>query len=329
MRGDLAWLRARSAEGPLVPEDWLGGGQLLSLAAEHDQAEVLSFLLDLGFDPNERIRLGELDDPIYTWGGPLHRCAGSGKLELAKVLLAHGADPNGQVYASGSAIFKAYAATDRDMVKLLEAHGGFLDAASAGYLGQTDLARRMFAEEAAGRLAEGTVPSGSTVAETLLWSGTGGGDPEIVRMALERIDWAPDDPRWHWPLWQALTSEGREPDRGLACFRLLLGRANPNVSTFGRTILHDVVASGRNVTERPAFAQMLLDSGARTDQRDDLLRSTPLGWACRWGHVEMVELLLVRGADPREADAEPWATPQAWAKKMRHPAVLTLLRRTF
>jgi hypothetical protein len=75
-----------------------------------------------------------------------------------------------------------------------------------------------------------------------------------------------------------------------------------------------------------AFAMMLLDAGAGMDQRDDLLKSTPLGWACRWGRIELVKLLLLRGADPVETDAEPWARPQAWARKMGHDAVLTLLR---
>jgi ankyrin repeat protein len=71
---------------------------------------------------------------------------------------------------------------------------------------------------------------------------------------------------------------------------------------------------------------MLLDAGARTDIRDEFLKSTPLGWACRWGRVDLVRLFLSRGADPTEADAEPWATPRAWAEKMRHDAVVAVLR---
>lgn len=39
----------------------------------------------------------------------------------------------------------------------------------------------------------------------------------------------------------------------------------------------------------------------------------------------MAEVLLERGADPVEADAEPWATPRAWAGKMGHHDVLRLL----
>jgi hypothetical protein len=69
----------------------------------------------------------------------------------------------------------------------------------------------------------------------------------------------------------------------------------------------------------------LLNAGARLDLRDALLKSTPLGWACRWGRVELVGLLLARGADPVEAGTEPWATPRAWAEKRGHADVLTLL----
>jgi ankyrin repeat protein len=114
-------------------------------------------------------------------------------------------------------------------------------------------------------------------------------------------------------------------ERGLACFRLLLDRADPNQSDSGRTMLHTVVAQGES--EHAPYAEMLLDRGARTDIRDDLLKSTPLGWACRWGRVDLVKLYLKRGADPIEASAEPWATPRAWAEKMGHTEVLALLRK--
>jgi ankyrin repeat protein len=72
---------------------------------------------------------------------------------------------------------------------------------------------------------------------------------------------------------------------------------------------------------------MLIDHGARVDLRDDLLKSTPLGWACRWGQRELVELLIHRGAPVREKDAEPWSTPEAWARKMNHHEILEILER--
>ena len=73
-------------------------------------------------------------------------------------------------------------------------------------------------------------------------------------------------------------------------------------------------------------ATMLLDAGASLTIRDSLLRSTPLGWACRWGHMGLVRLYIERGADPVEADAEPWATPLAWATKRGHHEIIELLR---
>jgi hypothetical protein len=59
--------------------------------------------------------------------------------------------------------------------------------------------------------------------------------------------------------------------------------------------------------------------------RDDLLKSTPLGWACRWGRAKLAALLIARGAPVDEPDAEPWATPRAWAAKMNRHAILEML----
>jgi hypothetical protein len=120
-----------------------------------------------------------------------------------------------------------------------------------------------------------------------------------------------------------------------ACFRLILERCDPNSrgrhgddTPLGVTILHSIAGSRDHVTadERLAFATMLLDAGARLDVRDDVLKSTPLGWACRWGRVELVRLYLARGADPVEADAEPWATPLARADKKGHQPIVELLQ---
>ena len=73
--------------------------------------------------------------------------------------------------------------------------------------------------------------------------------------------------------------------------------------------------------ERVPKARMLLDAGARLDSRDEWSKSTPLGVACREGRIELVKLFLEHGADPVEADAGPWATPLAWAEKMKHADV--------
>jgi ankyrin repeat protein len=336
--GDAQWLRARHGEGTLTNPIEDSGG-LLRIAASHNRADILALLLDFGFDPDERTRFGDGDGHTFTWGMPLHHCAGAAKYDMAEMLLKRGADPNAAVYASGDPIFQAYSRQDWNMVELLARHGGVPNATTAGLYRQTELARKMLAGEANYRL-DGV--GGKTLAEQLLWGGACGGDPEIVRMALEQVDWTRDDPRWFDILEQPLRiwshgPAGSDWDRStyLSCFRLVLERCDPNIrgrvtdqGQFGLTILHSVAASRENVTpeERIAFATVLLDAGARIDVRDNLLKSTPLGWASRWGRIELVELLLQRGADPVEADTEPWATPKAWAEKMRHAAVISLLQ---
>jgi ankyrin repeat protein len=110
---------------------------------------------------------------------------------------------------------------------------------------------------------------------------------------------------------------------------LLRHGVDPNITRFGASALH-YAAAGRGQLEdgdRARFGSMLLDHGARLDLRDDLLKSTPLGWACRWGRQKLVELLIERGANIHEPDAEPWATPKAWAAKMKHEAIIAALHK--
>jgi hypothetical protein len=37
-------------------------------------------------------------------------------------------------------------------------------------------------------------------------------------------------------------------------------------------------------------------------------------------------LLIERGAPVHEPDAEPWATPEAWAARMKQDAIIATLR---
>jgi hypothetical protein len=265
---------------------------------------------------------------------PLWFCAGTGRYALAEMLLARGADPNGSVYASDTPMSQAYSQADRQMIALLEGHGGVAGATTVGIYRQTELARKMLAAEADRAVSDDPM-AGRTVAEQLLWGAACGGAPDIVQMALEHVAWPRDDSRWYGILDQPLRlwSHGVNPPRDrsvyLASFRLVLARCDANVrGRLGRTMLHEVAGFRRHATadEQVAFATALLDAGARTDVRDELLQSTPLGWACRWGRVELVKLLLKRGADPLEADAAPAFTPLAWAMKMGHAEVVAALQ---
>ncbi len=335
--GDVKWLRARHAAGSLSnPTEDTGG--LLRIAATHNHPDVLRLLLEFGFDPDERIRFGEGDDPAVSWGMPLQHCVETGKYEMAEMLLQHGADPNARIHASGDPVFSAYAQKDWKMLALLERHGGVPSATTAGLYRQTELARQMLAGEARYRM-DGV--GGDTLAEQLLWGAACGGDPEIVGLALERVDWPPNDPRWFSVLEQPLRTWTHGPsgddlprDTYLACFRLVIDRCDPDLrgrptddQQFGLTTLHNIVArGGMTADERVAFATALLSKGARLDIRDHLLKSTPLGWACRWGCLPLVKLFLDNGADVVESGAEPWAAPIAWARTRGHTEIEKCLR---
>ena len=85
---------------------------------------------------------------------------------------------------------------------------------------------------------------------------------------------------------------------------------NPNHMNWRRvTLLHDMAYTGAIQK-----ARLLIDHGADIDPIDEEYRSTPLGFAVRWGQREMVGFLLERGADVNKSGA-PWATPLAWARK--------------
>jgi len=90
---------------------------------------------------------------------------------------------------------------------------------------------------------------------------------------------------------------------GIAAF-LLENGMNPNHMNWREfTLLHDVAHTG-DVRK----AALLLDYGADINAIDEEYCSTPLGYAARRGHREMVTLLVQRGADVNKAGA-PWATP--------------------
>ena len=339
--GNADWLRAKHAAGTLAHPPH--GDGLLTAAVEHGRLDMLQLLLDLGFDAEERRRVVGGDDVHESRGIPLERVANKGNLAAAQMLLDHGADPNGMSEGGGTPMSTAYRRQDRAMLDLLTRAGGVVSAGTAAYHGDVAIARLRIEEEDAGRLPPGAVSQGGTVAQDFL--GGDCGEPEIIRLALARLDWPPDDQRWYsalkgplafWSYVPWIESPLWQPRRSgyLESFRLILARCHANVhGSFGRTILHDVMAMGFHdgasgwITEDEAlaFAVTLLDAGARTDVRDDLLKSTPLGWACRWGRVPIVKELLRRGIDPIEPDAESWATPRAWAEKMGHREIVEVL----
>ncbi|HBY61904.1 MAG TPA: hypothetical protein DEH78_18955, partial [Solibacterales bacterium] len=156
------------------------------------RADVLTLLLDEGFDPDETTRFPAGDGHALTRGMPLWHCASTGKHALAELLLTRGANPNAMVYASGTPVFQAYDKRDWRMVDLLARFGGEASATVAGLYRETEQARRILARD------------GAAAASELLWAAACGGDPETVAAALGHIDWPREDGRWFHALEQPL-----------------------------------------------------------------------------------------------------------------------------
>jgi ankyrin repeat protein len=74
--------------------------------------------------------------------------------------------------------------------------------------------------------------------------------------------------------------------------RLLLAGADPGLAPTGEPPVLTCARSGNR-----AAVTALLDGGAEVDARETWRRQTPLMWAAAENHVEVVKLLLERGAD--------------------------------
>ena len=320
--GNSARVRELISAKPELLRQMSSSGGLLTIAVNHRQLEMVRLLLDLGADVDERILFQELEQPTQSWGMPLWYAALAGNFEITRLLLDRGADPNANVYASGWPLRNAWDHQDDSVKKLLLERGARLQPYMIAETHDIEEAKRLLAGDPSEELAR-----------ELAWSAADHGCPEIVEMALSHLSWPFQDPRWHWVLIQPIRGAGGNSPENDGHFKsmgaLLRHGVDPNVSRFGETALHYVAArhSGLSGEDRARFASMLIDHGARLDLRDDLLKSTPLGWASRWGQPELVEVLRWRGASVCELDAEPWATPIAWARKMKNDAILTLLER--
>ncbi len=330
--GDLVFVRSYAQTNPerFRSNDTERDG-LLQLALASDHLEMVRLLLDLGLDPDDRHQLLQYETRPHSWGEPLAWAAGNAQYACAELLLERGADPNSSIYASGNPVSAAYNNADEAMKGLLFRHGGILDPITAGLEGETSAAA----------VALHNDPS---LAAELLWAAGCGGDPNIVGMCLRHIDWSPEDSRWFNLLEQPLRLWRTNPHRKFRdferavyaqIFRMILERGvDPNlVGRFGYRLAHHLAACGivwnepiMSEAERVEFATILLDHGADLDVVDELLQSSPLGWAARWGKYDLARLYLERGADPTLA-GESWATPLAWAEKKGYTDIADLIKR--
>jgi hypothetical protein len=70
-------------------------------------------------------------------GGPLFQAVVLNWIEMARLLLERGADPNARVFTAGSPADQAYVGGNSEMIALVERCGGWISAGLAGGLGKT------------------------------------------------------------------------------------------------------------------------------------------------------------------------------------------------
>ena len=245
-------------------------------------------------------------------GGALWTAVYHRRREMARLLVKHGADPNAMVESSGTPVGQAR--RDPELLELLRAHGGRVESSDRERLEQLIIDGDVVGADR--WLTEHPSLVGDDAAfwsEGLLAGPANGGSHAMLEMLIHHGARVPTVSKWGRFYYFKHTDTAE----------LLLQRGmDPNhMNWHYTTLLHHVAADGDI-----AKARLLLDHGATIDAIDEEYRSTPLGMAARWGRKDMVELLLKRGADPTLA-GDPWATPLAWARNKGHGDLESALNR--
>jgi ankyrin repeat protein len=301
--GDIDRITALLDQDPVsIYKARANGKRPLSTAIEFGHAAIARLLLDRSADPAWP-ELGA------EYGASLHAAARAGDRELVEVLLARGANPNGDVDSGGNAV---YAAKTPELRALLMAHGGTLDPYDLVWMDQDDEVIRRVKEN----------PSSAQ-------RGCGGVFTAVCTRGKREL------------LIRLLDAGIRVPPVVTGCqgyllenselLRILLANGmSPDLPNWqDQTLLHLLCRGGRReeAGEALARATILLDAGASISAREEEYCSTPLGWAARTNMPDMVEFLLARGAPTNLPDDEPWATPLAWAERRAHDEVVEILRK--
>ncbi|MFY9607085.1 MAG: ankyrin repeat domain-containing protein [Blastocatellia bacterium] len=321
----LEHLRARGAYVDICTAAHIGDLQRVKDLLDQDPslanrvAEYVTYYLGSGAPLKNAAAAGHLEivklllesgaDPnlpeegIAPHGHALYSAVANGRYEIATLLLEHGAYANPEVESSADALSRAISNSDHQMIELLCSYGAARAVHLLAYSGDVQTAAAVFAANSA--LADDP---------EALTNAAGEGQDAFVRLMLR---YQPDLPkRITFPDW-SVGAKTRELNELL--FEHGMNASQPN--WLGITPLHQFARKGD--VEKAA---LFIDHGADLHARDEDICSTPLGWAAKFGKPQMVEFLLRRGARPNLPDDPPWATPLAWATRRGHHEVVELLK---
>jgi ankyrin repeat protein len=259
------------------------------------------------------------EEGIAPHGHALYSAVYHGHFEIAKLLLEHGAYPNPPVESSADAVWIAIRNGDKRMLELLAAHGATWEIPIRldGTLTYQAIAATGI-NRSVNVLAD--YNDLDTAAALFATNPTLADDPEALGNAAGHghEEFVRLMLRYHPDLAKRVTVSR---PRAMALFLFEHGM-DPNRPNWLRaTPLHHFAEHGDVES-----AALFIDHGADVHARDEEFCSTPLAWAARCGRTNMVGFLLRRGARSTLADDPPWATPLAWATRRGHGDIVQLLR---
>lgn len=233
---------------------------------------------------------------IAPWGKALHSAVGGRHYAVAKLLLEHSADANAMVESSGDVLHMAKVAkASPELIELIASHVTKRDPDIVAYEADPATLEGLLAADPVAPVEHYL---GRLISEDLqpLLELILRVQPDILRrQTMLSAAW-----------WDSATFTSAAQARWLLEHGL-----NPRLANWlGMTMLHRAAAKGKI-----DVAEVLLEFGAEIDAVDAEWSSTPLGWAARHGQQEMVSFLLARGADAAAPADKKWAWPVEWARR--------------
>ncbi|MEM7314188.1 MAG: ankyrin repeat domain-containing protein [Planctomycetota bacterium] len=226
---------------------------------------------------------------LAPFGGAVYDATQNGHYEVVKLLLEHGANPDQDVESSGCPLSQA----DEPTTKLLREHGAVYDVFGACYWEQIDDLKIQFERNSneannASMFAMAAERS-REVCELFLEY-----QPDLIKRMPATLAESPEQTDW-------LVSNGMNPNgtNWLGLHRLHYGCSPENLQT---------------------WIELKVDLNLIDSEH----QSTPLGHAARRGDLQFARALLDAGADPGCAGAE-WAKPIEWAKRRGNEEIASML----